>query len=404
MVHAAGSDTLKVALIGCGKRGTGAASQALTTTSPLKLVAMADVSQEQMDNSLRILQKQHDAKVDVSAASQFTGFDGFKQALSLCDVAILTSPPGFRPQQFEEAMRQGKNVFMEKPVAVDAPGVRRVLAAAAEAKKKNLKVGVGLQRRHKPGYLETIKRLQDGACGDLHTLRCYWLGSARDGLERLPDETEMQYQIRNWYFYTWLSGDHIVEQHVHNIDVMHWIKGAPPVRAQGMGGRQVRTAKKFGHIFDHHFVEYEFADGSKCFSQCRQIRGTLADISEHATGSKGSVDMNNDRNIFTITGANPWRYNSNNKNDPYQLEHDHLFEAIRNNTPHAEAEYGAISTMMGIMGRMATYSGKSIQWEEAINSKLELVPAKVTWDSQPPILPGADGFYPVAMPGQTVVL
>jgi predicted dehydrogenase len=350
------------------------------------------------------LQTKHGAKVDVPTARQFSSFDGYKEAIAACDVAILTAPPGFRPLHFEEAVRQGKHVFMEKPVAVDAPGVRRILAAALEAKQKGLKVGVGLQRRHKPGYVETIKRLQDGVCGDLHTLQCYWLGTAREGLERRPGETEMQYQIRNWYFYTWLSGDHIVEQHVHNIDVINWLKGTHPIRAQGMGGRQVRTGKIHGHIFDHHFVEYEYADGTRCFSQSRQIRGTHGLVAERVMGTKGSAELNDGRNGFVINGASSWRYPRGGKEDAYQLEHDHLFKAIRNDEPYAEAEYGAYSTMIGIMGRMATYSGKVIEWDQAFNSKLELVPAQCNWNTTPPIVPNADGFYTVAMPGRAVAL
>ena len=201
------------------------------------------------------------SKVDVPPDRQFTDFDGYKKAIALADVVILATSPGFRPMHFEEAVRQGKHVFMEKPVATDAPGIRQLLAAAEEAKKKNLKVGVGFQRRHQRSYLEIVKRLHDGAVGDIQMLRVYWDGGSRDGVERLPNETEMHYQIRNWYYFTWLSGDHIVEQHCHNIDVGNWIKGAHPVRAQGMGGRQVRNAKRHGQIFDHHFVEFEYADG-----------------------------------------------------------------------------------------------------------------------------------------------
>jgi predicted dehydrogenase len=401
--RAAGAEPLKIALIGCGKRGSGAASQALSTAGEVKLVAMADAFPEQVSASLEVLQNQQGAKVDVPPAHQFGGFDGYKEALALCDVAILTAPPGFRPLHFEEAVRQGKHVFMEKPVAVDAPGVRRVLAAAAEAKKKGLKVGVGLQRRHKPGYIEAVKRVQDGACGELLTLQCNWLGTAREGLERRAGETEMQYQIRNWYFYTWLSGDHIVEQHVHNLDVIHWIKGTHPIRAQGMGGRQVRTGKIHGHIFDHHFVEYEYADGSRCFSQSRQIRGTHAAVCERVTGTKGSAEFGEGRNLYAITGPNAWRYRGPIR-DPYQLEHDDLFQAIRNDEAYGEAEFAAISTMIGIMGRMATYSGKLVEWDEALNSKLDLAPAKYAWDADPPIRPDASGNYPVAMPGRTVAI
>ena len=401
-VFAASSDTLRIALVGCGGRGTGAANQALSTPGSTKLVALADV-REQLEKCLNNLKTRKADQVDVPPERQFTGFDGYQKAMALADIVILATSPGFRPIHFAEAVRQGKNVFMEKPVATDAPGIRRVLAAAQEAKVKNLKVGVGLQRRHKPGYLETVKRIQDGALGDLIMLRCYWDGGSRDGVERLPGETEMHYQIRNWYYFTWLSGDHIVEQHVHNIDVANWIKGEHPVRAQGMGGRQVRNARRHGQIFDHHFVEFEYADGTRMLSQCRQIPRCWPNISEHARGTKGAADLNNDRNLFDITGANTWRFPREERMiDPYQQEHDDLFAAIRNDTPYLEAEYGATSTMTGLLGRMCTYSGQQIEWEDAINSKIELLPKTFSWDALPLVLPDSNGFYPVAVPGKTV--
>lgn len=400
-VFAASGDTLKLALVGCGGRGTGAANQALTTAGPTKLVAMADVRPEQLEKSLASLKEKKDAQIDVPPDRQFTDFDGYKKAIALADVVILASSPGFRPIHFEEAVRQGKHVFMEKPVATDAPGIRQVLAAAEEAKKKNLKVGVGLQRRHQPAYLETIKRIQDGAVGELILLRAYWDGGSRDGVERLPGETEMHYQIRNWYYFTWLSGDHIVEQHVHNLDVVNWIKGAHPVRGQGMGGRQVRNAKRHGQIFDHHFVEFEYADGTRMISQCRQIPGCWPSISEHVSGTKGSADLANGR--FMIKGTETWRFPDRQKKvDPYQIEHDDLFDAIRNNKPFNEAELGANATMTAILGRMCTYSGLQVDWDDAFNSKIELLPKTFGWDATPPVLPDKDGFYPVAMPGRTV--
>ncbi|MEW6305405.1 MAG: Gfo/Idh/MocA family oxidoreductase [Verrucomicrobiota bacterium] len=405
--HAAGSDVIKIALVGCGGRGSGAANQALNTAEKgLKLVAMVDVDEERLLGSLSNLRKQHPDKVDVPPERQFTDFDGYKKAIAEADLAILATPPGFRPQHFEEAVRQGKHAFMEKPVATDAPGVRRILAAAAEAKKKNLKVGVGLQRHHQPAYIETVKRLQDGAIGDITSMRCYWLGNARGGLERKPDETEMHYQIRNWYYFTWLSGDHNVEQHIHNIDVINWIKNAHPIRAQGMGGRQVRNQKIHGQIFDHHFVEYEYADGSRLYSQCRQGQlGAHAAVSEHVQGTKGAADLVQQRKLFQITGPNAWLKRVAQAEDGHQLEHYPLLAAIRENKPYNEAEAGALSTMTAIMGRMATYSGKLVEWEDAFNSKLQLVPdSPLTWNSAPPVLPDKDGWYPVAVPGKTVAL
>jgi myo-inositol 2-dehydrogenase/D-chiro-inositol 1-dehydrogenase len=401
--HAAGTDLLKIALVGCGGRGNGAADEALKTAGATKLVAMADVMPEKLQTGLGYLKRLHGEKVDVPAERQFTDFDGYKKAIALADVVILATSPGFRPIHFEEAVRQGKHVFMEKPVATDAPGVRQVLAAAEEAKKKNLKVGVGLQRHHQQGYLEAVKRIQDGAVGDIQLLRCYWNGSSRDGVERQPGETEMHYQIRNWYYFTWLSGDHIVEQHVHNIDVCCWIKGTHPVRAQGMGGRQVRNAKRHGQIFDHHLVEFEFADGARMLSQCRQIAGCWTAISEHVAGSKGSADLIAGRKLFVVKGTNAWRYDSKQEQkNPYQQEHDDLFDAIRNNKPYNEAEFAAIGTMTAILGRMCTYSGQQIEWEDAINSKIELLPKSFGWDAEPPVKPDADGYYPVARPGSSV--
>ncbi len=401
-VHAAGTDLLKIALVGCGGRGSGAASQALTTAGPTKLVAMADLLPEQLEKGLASLKTAHEDKVDVPPNRQFTDFNGYKQAIALADVVILATSPGFRPIHFEEAVRQGKHVFMEKPVATDPAGIRRVLASAAEAKKKNLKVGVGFQRHHQNGYIESIKRIQDGAVGEIQLLRCYWDGGSRDGVERLPGEGEMHYQIRNWYYFTWLSGDHIVEQHVHNIDVCNWIKGTHPVRAQGMGGRQVRNAKRHGHIFDHHMVEFEYEDGTRMLSQCRQIPGCWSTVSEHVLGTKGSADLIAGRNLFVIKGSTPWRFGEKaGRKDAYQQEHDDLFHAIRNNEPFNEAEWAALSTMTGILGRMCTYSGQKLEWAEAMESKMELVPNPCSWDTQPPVLPDAAGFYPVAMPGRT---
>jgi predicted dehydrogenase len=262
-VHAATDDTLKLALIGCGGRGSGAADQALSTSGATKLVAVADVFEDKMKKSLENLKNQHKEKVEVTSDHEFLGFDAYKHAIAMADVVILATPPGLRPIHFEEAVRQGKHIFMEKPVATDAVGVRKVLAAAQEAKAKNLKVGVGLQRRHQAVYIEALKRLQDGAIGDVVAMRAYWDGQTpwvnkRADLEAKYNRklSEFEYQMRNWYYFNWLCGDHIVEQHIHNLDIINWIKGGHPVRAQGMGGCEVRKGPDYGEIFDHHFVEY----------------------------------------------------------------------------------------------------------------------------------------------------
>jgi predicted dehydrogenase len=403
-VFAAGDDTLKLALIGCGGRGSGAADQALSTDGPVKLVAMGDVFKDRLDSSYDTLKGRHADRVAVSEENKFIGFDAYQHAIALADVVILATPPGFRPSHFEEAVRQGKNIFMEKPVAVDGPGVRKVLAAAEEAKKKNLKVAVGLQRHHQKPYLETVKRLHDGAIGDIVAMRCYWNGSGvwvrprkelQQKLGRVP--TEMEYQMYNWYYFVWLCGDHIVEQHIHNLDVINWVKQAHPIKAKGMGGREVRKGIDNGEIFDHHFVEFEYPDHTRLSSQCRHIEGCWEDVSEHVQGTKGLCDVSG----YSIEGDNKWNYDGPQK-DPYQQEHDDLFAAIRNDTPYAEtAEYGAFSTMTAIMGRMATYCGKEVTWDEALNSQLDTFPKVLGWDAATPTAPDANGRYKIAVPGRT---
>ena len=327
-------DTLRLALIGCGGRGSGAANQALSTSGGVKLVAMADVFKDQLEGSLNNLKKEHKEKVEVNEDTMFIGFDAYKHAIASADVVVLATPPGFRPLHFEEAVRQGKHIFMEKPVATDAPGVRRVLAAAEEAKKKNLKVAVGLQRHHQLGYLDTLARLHDGAIGDIVAMRCYWNGTTpwvkfRADLEKKHGRplTEMEYQMRNWYYFVWLCGDHICEQHIHNLDVINWVKKGYPVRAHGMGGCEVRKGKDYGEIFDHHAVEFEYADGSRCFSQCRHINGCWSDVSEHIQGTKGRGELFDGR--WSLTGENPWRFQGKQARDRYQQEHDDLFTSLR---------------------------------------------------------------------------
>jgi myo-inositol 2-dehydrogenase / D-chiro-inositol 1-dehydrogenase len=404
---AAGSDTLKLALVGCGGRGSGAASQALSTAGPVKLVAMADVFQDNLERSLKNLTDKHADKVDVPPDRQFVGFDAYKQAIALADVVVLATPPGFRPMQFEEAVKQGKHVFTEKPVATDAPGVRRFLAAAEESKQKNLKVVVGLQRHYQEGYIETVKRLHDGAIGDIVSMRAYWNGQTpwvklRADLEQKYGRklSEMEYQMRNWYYFAWICGDHICEQHIHNLDVINWVKQGYPVRAEGMGGCEVRKGPDYGEIFDHHAVEFEYEDGTRMFSYCRHIHGCWNSVSEHAVGTKGTCDIS----AHTIRGPNQWRFKKQGAKDPYQAEHDALFAAIRNNTPINDAENGAKSSMTAILGRMATYSGKMIEWNDALKSNVNLMPDKLAFDADPKVMPGPNGLYKLPVPGQTVVL
>ena len=392
--HAAGSDTIRIGLIGCGGRGTGAASQALKTKGGVQLIAMGDAFKDRLESSLANLKKDGSIadRIDVPEERRFVGFDAYQNVLnSGVDLVILATPPGFRPIHFAAAVEAGKHVFMEKPVAVDGPGVRAVLEAAKKAKEKQLAVGVGLQRHHQYPYIETIQRLQDGAIGDIVSARVYWNGAGVWVRPRKPGQTEMEYQMRNWYYFNWLCGDHIVEQHIHNLDVINWLKGTHPIRCQGMGGRQVRTGKDYGEIFDHHAVEYEYEDGSRMFSYCRHIPGCWSSVSEHAQGTKGKADISGA--LIHADGQSTWRYRGK-KNNPYQTEHDDLFAAIRSGKPYNEAEYGAHSSMTAIMGRMATYSGKMVSWDEAINSDLNLAPERYAWDAMPP-------EPHVAVPGQT---
>jgi predicted dehydrogenase len=369
----------------------------------VQLVAIADAFQDRLQSCLEHVTKNAaEGRVDVPPERRFVGFDAYEKAIgSDVDLVILATPPGFRPIHFEHAVQSGKHVFMEKPVAVDAPGIRQVLAAAQVARDKNLKVGVGLQRHHSKKYQETIQRIHDGAIGDIVLLRAYWDGAGVWVRPRTPEMTEMEYQMRNWYYFNWLCGDHIVEQHIHNLDVANWIMGGYPVRAQGQGGRQVRTGIDNGEIYDHHMVEFTYAGGTKLLSQCRHIPGCWNSVSEHAHGTRGTANVGGGR----IEGAGgwDWRFREENPN-PYQVEHDDLFAAIRADTPYNEAEYGAKSTMTSIFGRMATYSGQELEWDAALASELSIAPARYAWDAPPPTLPDADGRYPIPTPGVTRVI
>ncbi len=400
--HAAGDDAVKIALIGCGGRGTGAAVQALQAMdgkANVKLVAMADAFRDCVDRSLERIQARcaDKARVDVPDARKFSGFEGCEQAIHAdVDVVLLCTPPGFRPMQFEAAVRAGKHVFMEKPVAVDAPGIRKVLAANEAAKKKGLAVCVGLNCRHEDRFRESIGLVHDGAIGEVELLRCYCNNAGVWVRERKPDQTEMEYQMRNWYYFNWLCGDHIVEQHVHAIDLANWLRGAHPVQANGMGGRQVRKGKDHGEIFDHHAVEFEYADGSRLFSFCRHIPGCWNHFGAYAHGSQGFAEAGQ---VVSVEGEAPRKFERGP--DGHQVEHDDLFAALVAGEPFNEGDYGATSTMTAILGRMATYSGQVVTWDEAINSQTDLSPEAYAWDAEPPVTPDENGFYACAIPGVT---
>jgi predicted dehydrogenase len=399
-------DTIKIALVGCGGRGTGAAMQAMLTKQNVKLVAMADAFRDRLDSAYAALTDENSeegnvkAKVAVPEANKFVGFDAYQKAIALADVVILTTPPGFRPIHFEEAIRQGKHVFMEKPVATDPAGIQRVLRAAEEAKKKKLNVVVGLQRHYQNSYRELLKRVKDGMIGEITSGQVWWNNDGVWVNMRKPGQTEMEYQMRNWYYFNWLCGDHINEQHIHNIDVMNWFKGDYPVKAFGLGGRQVRTGKEYGEIYDHHYVEYHYADGTILNSQCRHIKGTYAIVDEMLVGTKGVVKCGAAE--ITSKGKALYKYDRKNENNPYQTEHDELFAAIaKGEYKFADAENGAKSTLTAIMGRMATYSGQVIEWDKTLNSGLSIMPTTFAWDADMPVKPDANGFYPIATPGVT---
>ena len=405
--HSSVEDTIKIALIGCGDRGTGAAFQALNTRFNLKLVAMADAFQDRLDNSYKLLSDKFKDKVDVPKERQFVGFDGYKQAIALADVVLLVTPPGFRPMHFEEAVMQGKHVFMEKPVAVDSPGIRKVLAAAELAKQKKLNVVVGLQRRYQTNYREVLKRIEDGVVGDIVAGQVYWNSGGVWVKPRKPDQTEMNYQMRNWYYFNWLCGDHIVEQHVHNIDIANWVKNAYPISVQGTGSRAWRTGKDYGEIYDNHAVELKYADGSVIYSQCRHFEGISNRVDESFQGTKGKVYLsaNNSGKLWNHKGNEIYNHNTKGNANPYQTEHDELFEAIsKREYKFWDAERVAKSCFTSIIGRYATYSGEVIKWDEALKADNSLFPDELSWDAKPKLLPDANGLYPVARPGKIKVI
>jgi myo-inositol 2-dehydrogenase/D-chiro-inositol 1-dehydrogenase len=397
--QAGGSDEIKIATIGCGGRGRGATSQSLSVPGT-KLVAVADAFRDAAEGAVSALKQQFKDQVDVPPERIFDGFDGYRSAIDAADVVLLTSTPGFRPEHFEYAVEQGKHIFMEKPVATDAPGVRRVLEAAKQADAKNLKVVCGLQRHYQNSYIETLQQIQNGAIGEITHGQVYWNNAGVWTRKRVPGMTEMEYQMRNWYYFNWLCGDHIVEQHIHNIDVMNWFKGGPPVKAQGMGGRQVRIGPEWGEIFDHHYVEYTYADGTILNAQCRHQPGTMNRVSEIIGGQKGKAFPGR---IVDGKGKTIWRFKGEN-NDPYQTEHDVLYEHIRSDTPINNAYYTAASTMTAILGRMVTNSGQEIKYDDALAKGLSIMPEKYGWDADPGPKPGPDGLYPCAVPGKTKVM
>ena len=394
-VHAGSSETMKIGLVGCGGRGTGAAEDALLADKNTKLVAMCDVFPDHLKRSLAGLQKRFGNRVDVPPDRQFTDFNGYQQLLSSgVDVVLLATSPQFRPLHAEAAVAAGKHVFFEKPVAVDATGVRRFIQIAQAAKKINVCFKSGFCYRSDLAKREAIDRIHGGAIGDVLAIQANYITGPiwhRGGDVKNQD---MHYQMLNWYYYTWLSGDFIVEQHVHNMDKAKWVmKEELPVAITALGGRQVRTDPKYGNIYDHFSTVFEYKSGAKLFSYCRQMpRCQFNDVSDHIIGSKGSARFVGVGEEHSIRGVENWSYQGKAPS-MYQQEHDELFATIRKGMTVNDGESAAMSTMMAVAGRMAAYTGKRWSWEEALNSKEDLTPAKYEWGPLP--------VAPVALPGVT---
>ena len=388
--HIAGSDVIRVGLIGCGGRGTGAALQSLAAAPETQIVALADVFNDRLQGSRSYIASSERGKVD--EAHCYVGFNAYQQLLDHAevDLVILATPPHFRPIHLEAAIKAGKHVFMEKPVAVDATGIRKVIAAGEAAKAKNLSIVSGTQRRHEACYLAAMERVRHGAIGEVRAARCYWNQGGLWMNERQPEWSDMEWQLRNWLYFTWLSGDHITEQHVHNLDAVNWAMGGPPIKAMGMGGRQVRTSPAYGHIFDHFSIEYQYANGAFLQSMCRQIDGCASRVEEVVHGSEGMLHTTS--GYAEITGTNAWRFDGDNP-DPYVQEHIDLIASVRSKAGLNEARRVAESTLTAIMGRMSAYTGQEVTWEQAMNSKEDLSPQ--AYEFAPLLMP------PVAVPGRT---
>lgn len=407
--YAAEDNTIKIALVGCGGRGTGAAANALSTTSgPTKLVAMADVFDFRIQTSLKNLTPQFGAQIDVPEDRRFSGFDGYRKAidsLGASDVVILATPPAFRPVHVEYAVDKGCNIFMEKSFAVDAPGIRRILKAGEKAEAKHLKIAGGLMSRHYPQLEEAIRQIHEGIIGEVITCWAYREHEPVGFAPKRPDMTEIAHQVRNYSNFTWLNGSFILDWLIHNLDVCCWVKDAWPVSAQGQGGRQVRD--KPDQLFDHYAVEYTFGDGTRLFAQGRHMENCWGFFGDVIHGAKGSAVLGEGVSNplifkgYVQTQENViWEY-AGMPGNGYQVEHDKLFEAIRQDQPYNETQRSAFAAMVGILGRMAAESGKEVTWEEAMASDLVLAPGleEFTMNSEPPVIPDANGQYPIAMPG-----
>jgi predicted dehydrogenase len=392
-VHAAGNDVIRVGLIGCGGRGTEAASQCVRGGPNVKLVAMADAFRDRLEGSLNGLSRngQLAGRIDVPNDRRFVGLDAYEHVLPLVDLVVLATPPGFRPIHIRAAVAAGKHIFTEKPIAVDAPGVRTVLQAFEDANRRRLSCVAGTQRRYQTSYVESMKRIHEGALGTITSARCYWNQGGLWSRARTDSMSDLEWQLRNWLYFTWLSGDHICEQHVHNLDVVNWALGnSHPVRAVGLGGRQVRTGQQFGNIYDHFAIDLEYPNGVHVLSQCRQIDGCAGNVSEAVTGTRGSWSSRGMR----ITGDNAWSFGRRGETNPYEAEHVALISSIRSGRPINDLKNVAESTLTAIMSRMSCYTGREVTWQQALESRQALVASRLDMHMSLPVAP-------VAVPGQT---
>ncbi|HET9371513.1 MAG TPA: Gfo/Idh/MocA family oxidoreductase [Vicinamibacterales bacterium] len=391
-----GSDVIRLGLIGCGGRGTGAVSDCLRGTEGVELVAMGDLAPDRLAQCQTELEKFAASnpalapRIKVTPDRTFTGFDAYQKVLAAdVDLVILATPPAYRAAHLAAAVDAGKHIFAEKPVAVDPAGVRSVLQTYDRAKAKNLAIGVGTQRRHQADYRETIERIHGGAIGKVLTGQVFWNQGGLWSRDRKPEWTDAEWQIRNWLYFTWLSGDHIVEQHVHNLDVAYWVLNELPIKATGVGGRQFRTDPKYGHIYDHFAVDYEYASGARILSMCRQIPGTSNRVGEWFIGTEGQSDASR-----RIAGAKAWTYTPPaQRSNGFVQEHTDLVASIRSGSPYNELKQIAESSLVAIMGREAAYTGQEMTWDGVLNAQQDLTPPISGY--------GPMTVPPIPMPGRT---
>jgi predicted dehydrogenase len=395
--HAAGSGTIKIGLVGCGGRGSGAAVNAMNAGKDVRLVAMADVFDDRLKGARERIKKEKPEQVDVSDDRCFVGFDAYQKVLASGIDAVLLAPAShFLPMHFKAAVEAGKHVFCEKPHALDVPGLKLAMAACEEAKRKNLSVVSGLCWRYDLGVREAMKRIRDGAIGEIVAIQETYITQPYVLRERQPGWSEMYYQMQNWYHFNWLSGDQTAQQLIHSIDKASWALGdKPPLRAWGLGGRQVCVEPKYGDQFDHHAVVFEYESGVRVFGFCRDIPGCYNETSDVIFGTKGRAYLP-DRP--RIEGQTKWRYKGG-PNKMYDNEHAELFASIRSGKPINNGDYMCTSTMLGILAQMVCYSGQEITWEKAMQSTLSYSLPRYGFDAEPPVKPGPDGMYPTAMPG-----